>query len=117
MWGMFSKEPKIEDTLFNITMTAKQLEKMSSKEEKRGDVAKKRMVDVSDATPSSTYLSVCLSVSLTHTHTHTHSQPLLTHSRNHPPTSTLCICLRILSRHNSWVGGGGGIYKLLAVVR
>eukprot|EP00037_Helgoeca_nana_P001631 m.28215 g.28215 ORF g.28215 m.28215 type:complete len:212 (-) comp12002_c0_seq1:317-952(-) len=45
MWGMFSKEPKIEDTLFNITMTAKQLEKMSSKEEKRGDVAKKRMVD------------------------------------------------------------------------
>ena len=47
MWGFFSKAPKIEDTLFNITMTAKQLEKMSAKEEKKGEQSKKRMVDVS----------------------------------------------------------------------
>lgn len=54
MWGFFSKAPKIEDTLFNITMTAKQLEKMSAKEEKKGEQSKKRMVDVSDI------LGVCI---------------------------------------------------------
>mmetsp|Transcript_31141 Transcript_31141/g.81633 ORF Transcript_31141/g.81633 Transcript_31141/m.81633 type:complete len:216 (+) Transcript_31141:189-836(+) len=41
--GLFSSGPKIEDTLFNIRMTGKQLERMSSKAEKKAEEAKKKM--------------------------------------------------------------------------
>jgi hypothetical protein len=48
MAGIFWKKETIEDTLFNITMTARTLEKMSSKEEKKAETTKARMVAVSE---------------------------------------------------------------------
>ena len=50
MAGIFWKKETIEDTMFNITMTARQLEKMSSKEEKKAEQTKARMVAVRHTT-------------------------------------------------------------------